>query len=74
MFLSITLWNYSNYKSGTQNSENTMSRIQDSYYRYAAFVKGIEANGFDLTMGKGKLRGIKGKISLSKPVHITKFS
>jgi hypothetical protein len=32
MFLIITLWIYENYESGTQNSENTILRLQDSYF------------------------------------------
>jgi len=32
MFSNITFWNYKNYESGTQNSENAMLRTQDSYF------------------------------------------
>ena len=36
--LNITLWNHKNYESGNQNSENTISRIQDSYFLYQLVV------------------------------------
>jgi hypothetical protein len=32
MLLNITPWNYKNYESGNQNSENAKARIAGSYF------------------------------------------
>ena len=45
MFLVITLWIYMNYESGTQNSGNTILRLQDSYFLYKFLVIDYKKEG-----------------------------